>query len=62
MKLSAALLLLAAGQTVNALLPIHIKDYRFIKPASPNSTESENEVFYVKGIDYQPGGSSGYDP
>lgn len=46
----------------NAVLPIHIKGFRFIKPTSPDNIQSENEVFYVNGIDYQPGGSSAYDP
>lgn len=59
--LSQLLLALAATNTAQALLPIHIKDYRFIKPATPNNTASENEIFFVKGIDYQPGGSSAYD-
>nr|CAI6682312.1 BPK_HP1_G0043710.mRNA.1.CDS.1 [Saccharomyces cerevisiae] len=31
--------------------PIHIKNYRFIKPSSATNSESDNE----------PGGSSGYD-
>lgn len=46
---------------VEALLPIHIKSFRFIQPASPDNNPEENEVFFVKGIDYQPDGSSGYD-
>lgn len=46
---------------VEAMLPIHIKSFRFVQPASPDNNPEENEVFFVKGIDYQPGGSSGYD-
>ncbi|CCH60620.1 hypothetical protein TBLA_0D01120 [Henningerozyma blattae CBS 6284] len=48
--------------SVNAIYPIHIKNYRFIKPASSDNDVSENEIFFMNGIDYQPGGSSGYDP
>ncbi|KAL3234557.1 hypothetical protein RNJ44_03319 [Nakaseomyces bracarensis] len=61
MLAESVLLLLAASNMAQALLPIHIKDYRFIKPSSPNNTDTENEIFFVKGIDYQPGGSSAYD-
>lgn len=64
MQLSKSILLAALAATpslVNAMLPIHIKNYRFIKPSSATNSESDNEVFFVKGVDYQPGGSSGYD-
>lgn len=54
-------LLAASPALVQALLPIHIKNYRFIQPSSPDNDPSENEVFYIKGVDYQPGGSSGYN-
>lgn len=54
-------LLTLVPNVVNGMLPIHVKNYRFIKPASPDNNPEENEVFFVKGIDYQPGGSSGYD-
>lgn len=54
-------LLAVAPGLVDAMLPIHIKNYRFIQPASPDNDPKENEVFFVKGVDYQPGGSSGYD-
>lgn len=40
-----------------ALLPITLKGNRFIRP-SANSTEGS--VFFVNGVDYQPGGSSDY--
>lgn len=46
---------------VEAMLPIHVKSFRFIQPASPANNPEENKVFFVKGVDYQPGGSSGYD-
>lgn len=64
MQLSKSILLAALAATpslVSAMLPIHIKNYRFIKPSSATNSESDNEVFFVKGVDYQPGGSSGYD-
>ncbi|CCK72283.1 putative 1,3-beta-glucanosyltransferase KNAG_0J02020 [Huiozyma naganishii CBS 8797] len=61
MKFSLNILLsLMAVASVEAILPIHIKNYRFIKPSSPVNNATSNEVFYVKGIDYQPGGSSAY--
>ncbi|SMN22096.1 similar to Saccharomyces cerevisiae YMR215W GAS3 Low abundance, possibly inactive member of the GAS family of GPI-containing proteins [Maudiozyma saulgeensis] len=64
MKLSTSVLLslLAVSPLAQAMLPIHVKQFRFIKPSSADNDASSNEVFYVKGIDYQPGGSSGYDP
>ena len=63
MQLSTSVLLslLAVSPLAQAMLPIHIKSYRFIKPSSDENDPSENEVFYVKGLDYQPGGSSGFD-
>ncbi|CCD27295.1 putative 1,3-beta-glucanosyltransferase NDAI_0K01040 [Naumovozyma dairenensis CBS 421] len=63
MKLSTSVLLSLLGSStmVNAMLPIHIKNYRFIKPSSPDNDSEENDVFFIKGVDYQPGGSSGYD-
>lgn len=45
--------------STEALIPITIKGKRFIKPDTDASTQGE--VFFIKGIDYQPGGSSGYD-
>ncbi|ODQ61829.1 glycoside hydrolase family 72 protein [Wickerhamomyces anomalus NRRL Y-366-8] len=45
--------------SADALIPITVKGKRFIKPNSDASTQGE--VFFIKGIDYQPGGSSGYD-
>ncbi|CCE63898.1 hypothetical protein TPHA_0G00620 [Tetrapisispora phaffii CBS 4417] len=54
-------LLAASPAVVNAVLPIHIKDSRFIRPASVDNDPSENTVFFIKGIDYLPGGASGYD-
>ncbi|CCC69094.1 hypothetical protein NCAS_0C01040 [Naumovozyma castellii] len=64
MKLSKSVLLslLAISPSmVSAMLPIHVKSFRFIKPSSPENEAGENEIFYVKGVDYQPGGSSAYD-
>lgn len=43
------------------MLPIHTKSNRFILPSSPENDPAENTVFFVRGVDYQPGGSSGYD-
>lgn len=45
--------------STDALIPITVKGKRFIKPNTDASTQGE--VFFIKGIDYQPGGSSGYD-
>lgn len=56
MKLLSLAILLS---TASALLPLNIKGKRFIKPHE-NYKES-GDVFFIKGIDYQPGGSSGYD-
>ncbi|CAI4048697.1 putative 1,3-beta-glucanosyltransferase SKDI_13G3450 [Saccharomyces kudriavzevii IFO 1802] len=64
MQISKSVLLAALAATpslVSAMFPIHIKNYRFIKPSSATNSESDNEIFFVKGVDYQPGGSSGYD-
>ncbi|CAI4048915.1 hypothetical protein N7582_004518 [Saccharomyces uvarum] len=64
MKISKSVLLAAltaAPSLVSAMFPIHIKNYRFIKPSSATNSDADNEIFFVKGVDYQPGGSSGYD-
>lgn len=42
----------------NALIPIQTKGSRFIKPATKAS--NDGEVFFIKGVDYQIGGSSSY--
>ncbi|QPG76521.1 putative 1,3-beta-glucanosyltransferase gas3 [Brettanomyces nanus] len=55
-KSICAALMLAA--TTEAMMPIKIVGSRFIKP-SYNKTD-EGEVFFIKGVDYQPGGSSAY--
>lgn len=47
--------LLASSQ---AMLPIEVDSNRFIKPSL--SGTSDNTAFFVNGVDYQPGGSSGY--
>ncbi|AGO14143.1 AaceriAER347Wp [[Ashbya] aceris (nom. inval.)] len=57
---TAALLTLVV-QYAQAVLPIHVKGNRFIRPAQATSEASDNDAFFVIGIDYQPGGSSGYD-
>lgn len=56
--LSTSILCLAALlNPASALLPLTLKGNRFIRP-SANSTEGS--VFFVNGVDYQPGGSSDY--
>lgn len=54
MKLALVTLVACA----NALIPITIKGNRFIKPAVKAS--DDGEVFFLKGVDYQPGGLSAY--
>lgn len=44
--------------TATAILPIEVDSNRFIKPSVSGS--SDNTVFFMNGVDYQPGGSSGY--
>ncbi|ODV93577.1 hypothetical protein PACTADRAFT_45823 [Pachysolen tannophilus NRRL Y-2460] len=44
---------------VSGLLPLEIKGNRFIKPSTTEG--EEGEVFFIKGVDYQPGGSSAYE-
>jgi hypothetical protein len=46
--------------TVSGLIPLEIKGSRFVKP-STNSSDPGQE-FIVVGIDYQPGGSSAFNP
>lgn len=46
---------------VQAILPIQIKSYRFIKGATSKNDPDENSAYFVKGVDYQPGGSSAYN-
>lgn len=56
--------LLAVAQlslVVQAILPIQIKSYRFIKGATSKNDPDENSAYFVKGVDYQPGGSSAYN-
>lgn len=47
---------------VGAVLPLQIQNHRFIKATSPKNDPRENEIFFIKGINYQPGGSSGFSP
>lgn len=58
LKHAAALSL--ALPLASALIPIEVKNFRFIRPAT-NASE-DGEVLQILGLDYQPGGSSGYDP
>ncbi|KAG0690340.1 hypothetical protein C6P40_003158 [Pichia californica] len=54
---STILYLSSILQTTNAVVPLTLKGNRFIKP----STDSEyGSVFFINGVDYQPGGSSDY--
>ncbi|VEU19819.1 DEKNAAC100029 [Brettanomyces naardenensis] len=53
--LLASLLLARAGQ---AMMPIEVVGKRFVQPSY--HVEDDGEVFFIKGIDYQPGGSSAY--
>lgn len=62
MLLTSILFYLLASPLVQAILPIHTRGNRFIRPSSPKNDADDNTVFFVTGIDYQPGGSSGYDP
>ncbi|SSD60314.1 related to Probable 1,3-beta-glucanosyltransferase GAS3 [Saccharomycodes ludwigii] len=48
-------------QPSNAAMPIHVNGSRFIQPADSINDPATNKVFFIKGIDYQPGGSSGYN-
>ncbi|ODV59772.1 putative 1,3-beta-glucanosyltransferase [Ascoidea rubescens DSM 1968] len=43
---------------VLGLIPLEIKGKRFIRPSVKSG--EEGEVFFIKGVDYQPGGSSAY--
>lgn len=56
--MNAALVLSAFLGLCQAMLPIEVDSNRFIKPDV--SSSSNNAVFFVNGVDYQPGGSSGY--
>ncbi|KAH3685399.1 hypothetical protein WICPIJ_003637 [Wickerhamomyces pijperi] len=55
MKLSTLLFSTLAA----ALIPLELKGKRFIRPSV--DAQEDGEVFFIKGIDYQPGGSSAYD-
>ncbi|CDK29774.1 unnamed protein product [Kuraishia capsulata CBS 1993] len=56
--LSTAKFLIALLSSANALIPLEIKGNRFIKPAV--DAKEAGEVFFIMGVDYQPGGSSDY--
>lgn len=53
-------LVLLFATAVQAILPLQIQNHRFIKAFSAENQPDENELFFVKGIDYQPGGSSAF--
>ncbi|GCE98131.1 hypothetical protein ZYGM_001814 [Zygosaccharomyces mellis] len=53
-------LMVVLSGPVRAVLPLQIQNHRFIKATSPKNDPRENEIFFIKGIDYQPGGSSGF--
>lgn len=55
-------LMVVLSGPVRAVLPLQIQNHRFIKATSPKNDPRENEIFFIKGIDYQPGGSSGFSP
>lgn len=57
MKPTSILSLSALAASVSALVPIEIRGNKFVKPGN---SSSEDEIFQVIGIDYQPGGASGY--
>ncbi|KAL6941814.1 hypothetical protein ACO0RG_002952 [Hanseniaspora osmophila] len=54
--------MLCLMQCCYALPPLHINGTRFIKPNASRNDPETNEVFLIKGLDYQIGGSSAYDP
>lgn len=56
--LQSVLAALALPQVAKAMMPIEIHGSRFIKPSYNKA--NTGEVFFIKGVDYQPGGSSGY--
>lgn len=53
-------LVLLFATAVQAILPLQIQNHRFIQAFSAENEPNENEIFFVKGIDYQPGGSSAF--
>lgn len=57
MKPTSVLSLTALAGLVSALVPIEIHGNKFVRPGN---SSSEDEIFQVIGIDYQPGGASGY--
>ncbi|ODQ79838.1 glycoside hydrolase family 72 protein [Babjeviella inositovora NRRL Y-12698] len=55
MSLITGILSICILLPVQALTPLYIKGNRFIQPAPDG-----DKVFFLKGMDYQPGGSSGF--
>lgn len=55
------ILVLVLAVPVRAVLPLQIQNHRFIKATSAENNARDNEIYFVKGIDYQPGGSSGFN-
>jgi hypothetical protein len=57
-KLATSILCLSTIlKPASALLPIEIKGNRFIRPVVDSQ---DGSVFFINGVDYQPGGSSDY--
>ncbi|ANB13514.1 Gas3p [Sugiyamaella lignohabitans] len=48
------------ASTVSGLIPITIKGSRFVRPGTQASDAGQE--FIILGVDYQPGGSSSFDP
>lgn len=56
--ITSVLCFLTALQPVTAMLPLTLKGNRFIRPST--NPDDAGTVFFVNGVDYQPGGSSDY--
>lgn len=44
----------------SALVPLSLKGNRFIQPNTDATDAEDGNVFFINGVDYQPGGSSDY--
>jgi hypothetical protein len=60
MRISTILSAVALLGSASAMLPIEIKGIRFIQPSTDSSEPGQE--FTIIGVDYQPGGSSAFDP
>lgn len=49
----------ALSGIANALISLSVKGKRFLQPNTDATVQGD--AYFIKGIDYQPGGSSGYD-